>query len=635
MVGVLSSPRQSREQAVDISNKAPAMPDAREAAFKQMAEVMRAARAAVSGTADSLEARATAIEARIAQLASIPTSVAQAQELVSEVKKLESDTRSTVASQRNPWGIRASAAQESQNYNQVVTLSVPRGQTLQLEYHRARPNGCVEHGTIRLGDNLNDFPTSAGRVWRQPDPNKPGFDTITVATYERHCERTRCGGVQREAFAGYLTLKEPCGGAAFHVNINNGRTNEHLSGATATAVELSAEALVTPEAPPPARPYDDVALTPSPSDDWQGAGFKSFQEYVDSFKQGKEEAAETLPVATQREHFKVVLKPGESLYAYRDSSLEGTVLYDRNTPQEVNRIGVDAAEARFSRELPNGSREYEILPGSTTDTRSLHFRIIRPGGGPNGLGFETLAEARVNLDPARGVLRSSAEGMSAGVIASADTDEVVGAEKRERSEVVLPESGSYASPSKPLTIQLGTGALQLLNVYEVGGSNVGAISSTARDNSWEFARGAIRIERDRSAGAPPNRLLLYAGSVTEPRAFILSVVSAATADSLGRTNITVGLEAPASPQRRERSEAAETRLASTTTPTRVNVESAEHLTGVSATSTAPRLVSSPKPEPVTSQASRSESFRPDSEFVVRREAPRRPILDFLRSRGRR
>jgi hypothetical protein len=612
------------------------MPNGREAAFKQIDEIVKAARAALPGTADPLEGRASQIEARVSQLASIPTSIAQAQELISEIKKLESDTRSTLASQRNPWGIRASAAQDSQHFNQVVTLSVPSGQTFQLEYHRARSNGCTERGRVSLEGTFSDLQTSAGKVWRQPDPNKPGFDTITVATYEQHCERTRCGGIQREAFRGYLTLKEPCGGPAVHVNINNGHNNDHLgAGAEGSSVELSPEALASAGTTTPARPYDDVDLGPSPSDDWRGAGFKSFEEYIASFKEPKEQPAATLPVGMQKEHFKVVLKPGETLFAYRDSSLEGTVTYDRNKPGEVTRIGLDAAEARFARELPNGSREYEIDPASSSGARPLHFKIIRAGGGPDGLGFESLAEARVSLDSTEGVFRSQSEGVSTGVLASPDADEGVRAEERTHSDVVLPEAGSYASPTKPLMIQLGTGALQLLNFYEAGGSNVGTIPSTARENSWEFAQGAIRIERDRSPSAPPNRLLLYAGSSTEPRAFNLSVLSAATVESLGRTNITVGPDVPETQPSRETSDTPETQYASSVAPSSANTEVRGQVTGVSATTTVPRLVTAAKEEPSVTAVSSGESYRVDSDVVRRRESPRRPILEFVRSRLRR
>ncbi len=636
MVEVVSSPQQNTKQEVGNPDTAPVLPNTREVAFRQIGELVKAARAAVAGAADPLDVRASKLEAQVSQLGSGPTSLAQAQGLLAEVKNLENETRSTLASQRNPWGIRASAAQESQRFNQVVTLSVPRGQALQMEYHRARVNGCTERGAVRIQGTCSGMQTSAGRVWRQPDPSKPGFDTITVATYERHCEQTRCGGVQREAFRGYLTFKQPCGGPAFHVNVNNGRNNDHLSSREGIpAVDLSPEALVSQDTAPPSRSYDDVELTPSPSDDWRGAGFNSFEEYLASFEQPNEESVAMRPIAAQREHFRVVLKPGETLYAYRDSSLEGTLSYAGNNSEQVTHIGLDAAQARFSRELPNGSREYEIEPGSSKKTRPLHFKIIRAGGGPDGLGFESLAEARVYLEPSEGVLRSASAEVSTGVLASAESDETRGVDMRAQSQVVLPEAGSCASPTRPLTIQLGTGALQFLNIYEVGGSNVGTIFSTARENSWELARGAIRIERDRSAGAPPNRLLLYAGTATESRAFNLSVVSAATVESLGKTKITVGPDAPASRPQRDSSEKFETQYAIGTIPARPVQRTGREPTGVSATPTAPRLVVSSTEREVASKGAHDTSVPPNSGIVRPREGSRRPILGFLRPRGRR
>lgn len=610
MVEVRSSPQRDTRPAADSSNSTPVLPDARGEALRQMEAVLKSARAAVPGTTDPLERRAEGLQTRVSQLASIPTSIAQAQELVTEIKKLESDTRATLVSQRNPWGIRASAAQESQRFNQVVTLSIPRGQALEMESHRLRGNGRVEHMKHRIQGVCSDVPTSAGRVWRQPDPSKPGYDTITIATYERHCEATRCGGIQREAFRGYLTLKQPCGGQSFNVNIHNGHNNNHLTVDTGNpTASFSAEALVTQDPSPPVRPHEDLDITPSPSDDWRAAGFESFEAYLDSFKVSKQASPETIPVTTHREPFRVVLKPGETLYVYRDSSLEGTLSYDRIKQEQNATIGLNVARARLSNELPDGAREFEIEPASSRSTQPFQFKILRLGGGPEGHGFETLAEARVEIDAPTGRFSSSSADASSGILSSADTVTTGKLETRELSEVVLPEAGSYASPSKPLVIQLGTGALQLLNVYDAGSSNVGTILSTSRDNAWDFAGGSIRIERDRSPNAPQNRLLLSAGgSVAQPQSFTLSAVSSATLEPLGRTTITVGPEVSRTRQPRDDAAPSETRYASLQASSTADVERAPAEESRPVEAAASQLASPEKREPVSFRVPRGESL---------------------------
>jgi hypothetical protein len=556
-----------KRAGVELADGSISIPDSRQDVLSKIGKLATTARNALPGNGDILEKRANELVAEATGLASTgATSLEGAQNFLSRAKQLQHDTQAALAAQRNPWSIKTAAAQDSSRFNQVVTLSVPRNQAIDVHYNRATTNRGIEKGHMRLcpGDH-GPIKSAAGELWRQPDPNKPDYDTITIATHERHCERTRCGGIQREAFRGFITVKDPCASTGFHVNINNGAKNEHLTSESGVPdLNISADSLLSPEARYDSDSVSSApeidALSPSPGDDWQAKGFESFEAYLASFDK-RDSLPSEFSVARSENPLKVVLKPGESLHVYQDSSLQGSMDPSAHSPEESIKIGVGAAEARLSQTLPGGGKEYEIRPGSRPSSQPYHFKIIRPGGGPDGLGFEVVAESRVYLGTDNGPVSSSPNISS---LPPTSTPAKIESDPTPITELdaVLPQNGSYASVSKPLTIQLGTGPLQVLNIYPQGESTIGTVLSTSQDNSWEFSRSDIRMERDTSTGAPDNRFHLYADdSLKEPRTFTLSVTSPAAPSSVVRSTITAGPDVAEPKKKQEPAVRTRTRLA--------------------------------------------------------------------------
>lgn len=441
-----------------VGNTTSAIGSARQEFLAAFAKLDEQARAANPAKNDPLEVKANVLRGLAERVAAATASTHEVAQFTQGTKELAAATNAELALRKNPWSLAVNAPlheQDKKNYNQVITLSVPTGQIVDLRQDGADRCG-VKSSCVRLcPGSIAAREVNGSKVWRQSDPNKPGFDLITVATSPDKTVQTRCGLQEVKAFSGVMKFTNPCTCESYSVNVNNGAGNDHLKSAT-VAEGIAAPEIKTPLAATPIRPNKEELQYPSPSDNYLAQNFTTFDAYSEHMSRYNQLPGK-YSVARAGEGLSVILKEGESLTLFNGGSEVGT--FNPNLPETKRLLDTEpgvvavGSYATIRRDAYGG---YVLEPGhSHMDTEFL-AKITkmerRAGEGP-----ETVAERIFYIgDPTNGVgsERPKEQGFNA---EDAKKIEI----KPPTTELALPVSGTRITSQQAVSFTLGDDVAQI------------------------------------------------------------------------------------------------------------------------------------------------------------------------------
>jgi hypothetical protein len=510
----------------------PLVSEVRQEILDAFAKLDAYARGANPAHKDSLEIKADTLRAMAGRVANAEASKEEVAQFVKGTKELAADTNTELARRRNPWSLAVNSPlqeQDKKNYHQVVTLSVPSGQIVDLRQDSS--HGCGGRSScVRLcPGSIAAREVNGSKVWRQPDPKNPGFDLITVATSPDRTVQTKCGWQEIKAFSGVMKFTNPCTCESYAVNVNNGASNDHLK-ALNVAEGISVPDRAQPIIVSSTRPDPQVLEEASPNDRYDSAQFPTYSDYS-AYVTRYNQLPGKYSVAREEKGLQVIVKDKQTLTLYNGGSEVGTfnpTLPDTQNLLQSNPGGIPLGPYATIKKGEHGA--YVLMPGAMRMETEFFAKITEGGQtvAERVIFIGDLSEKSKNERPAeQGYNEEAARKL---------------APRPPTTETSLPKPGTRITSTEPVSFTLRDDVIHELYISKVGETPLGVLRPDVKANSFEFGGSSgIKIVRMGEG----NTFRIFAADGAKEGEYILTArPRGSAAEIVKQTKITIGVSQP-------------------------------------------------------------------------------------------